>query len=194
MTTRHVIPATLWKAAREHLKLDQATRDHLASCAECTTLWAAIRQFPQAQTARLDHAPSAWIERAVAVARGKSVVGRLTKLVARLQFDSWASPAPVVLRSGSGRPARRLGWQADTWSLDLRIEDTPEGWSCTAQVLESGRAQSGIEIRSGAMKTLTDDAGLATWTSARPPRILHATLGAHAAQFGPLSWQPPKSS
>ena len=86
---------------------------------------ALVRGYPAALTARLDHAPSGWIEKASAIARAKSVAGRIAKFVARLQFDSWLVPSPAVLRGASGRPSRRLNWEAESWSVDLRVEETP---------------------------------------------------------------------
>ena len=192
MSTQHCIPAELWRAARENLGHDQATLDHLASCADCSTLWETIQLFPMAQIARLDHAPSGWIERAMAIAEGKRVARKLSKLVAMLRFDSWVTPSPVILRGRAEGTSRRLSWDMESWSIDIRAEDTETGWSCTAQVLDSGQPQSGVEIRSGAMKVRTDNAGLATWTSTRPPRVLHASDAARSVQLGPLSWQPPK--
>jgi hypothetical protein len=192
MSTPHCIPAELWRAARDKREHDQATLEHLASCPDCSVLWETIRLFPQAQLARLDHAPSGWIERAMAIAPGKKAAGKLAKLVAMLQFDSWATPSLAVLRGASDLPSRRLSWEVESWSIDVRAEDTGSGWSCTAQVLEGGQPQSGVEIRSGAVKVRTDNAGLATWTSARPPRVLHASDDSRSVQLGPLSWQPPK--
>lgn len=192
MTSRHCLPDALWRAARENLLHDQATLDHLAVCDDCSTLWTVIRQFPHARTAQIDHAPSGWIERAVAIARKKSVAGRLVKLVAELRFDSWVTSSPVILRGASGERSRRLSWQVGSWTIDLRAEGTTSGWNCTAQVQEGGQPRSSVEIKSGSLQVRTDDAGLATWTASRPPRILHVSDAGRSVQLGPLSWQPPK--
>ena len=128
------------------------------------------------------------------LAGSRRVVARVAKLVARLSFDSWLSTSPVVLRGALGGTSRRLRWEVDSWSFDLRAETSEPGWNCTVQVLEAGEPLQGVEITSGSLKVITDRTGLATWSSARPPRSLLARDSSRTVKLGPLTWQPPKPS
>jgi len=192
--TDHCLPNELWQAARSRSRLPLLTEQHLAGCEECSTLWSLIQSFALAPSAPLVHAPSGWVEQAVSIAGAKAVSKKLAALVGKLRFDSWAVVAPATLRGSAGEPSRRLTWEAEDWSIDLRAENTSAGWNCTAQVLDAGKAKSGVEFRIGSLRIRTDDAGLATWSSARPPKKIEVSDQTRSLELGPLSWKPPKSS
>jgi hypothetical protein len=132
------------------------------------------------------------VEQAIALAGARSLAGRLRKLAATLQFDSWLSPSPAVLRGAAGGISRRLGWEVESWSIDLRAEKVVSGWNFTALVEAGGEPAAGVVIKAGSTSLRTDHAGLATWTAAKPPKSLRVSDDVRSAQLGPLIWQLPK--
>jgi hypothetical protein len=192
--TEHCDVGSLWRAARQGKAPSQATSQHVAKCEACRTVWEVIQLFSSAPEASLAHAPSGWIQRAIALGPSTSRVRKLLNLVAELSFDSWVTPQAAVLRGEQGELSRRLNWKTDTLEVDLRAESTPNGWDCTAQVLHAGEAAPGVELKSGSVLVHTDTAGLASWSSARPPRTIRIQHQDNLVSLGPISWKRPRIS
>ena len=192
--TEHCDSKTLWRAARAGKNLSQANDSHVAGCDECRTIWEVIQAFASAPQVKLAHAPSGWIQRAIALGQSPSHVRKLVNLVAELSFDSWVTPQVAVLRGTSGELSRRLNWKLDPWEVDLRAEGAPDGWNCTAQVLHSGEAAPGVKLKAGSVQVHTDASGLASWSTTRPPRTLRIQHKDGLVTLGPISWKRPRNS
>jgi hypothetical protein len=171
-----------------HKKAEQ----HLAECGECSLLWELFLTFAGAADVPLTSAPSGWIERALAIAGHSRPEGTLEKIAATLVFDSWLSPSFAGLRGAKDTDARRLRWEAGEWLLDLRAETGTAGWEMVAQVQRGGEAVAGVVVGSGAEKVHTDKAGLAVWSSRRPPRQISLHTEGGLLQCGAIAWSRPK--
>jgi hypothetical protein len=166
----------------------------MTGCEDCRTIWEVIQTFVEAPDARLDHAPSGWIQQAIALGQSPGRVKKLVNLVAELSFDSWVTPQVAVLRGAAGELSRRLSWKMDAWEVDLRAEGTPDGWNCTTQVLNLGEAAPGVEVKAGTVHVHTDAAGLASWSTTRPPRTLRIRHKDGLVTLGPISWKRPRNN
>jgi hypothetical protein len=173
---------------------DRKGKQHLANCDECRQLWELFLSFAGAADASLASAPSGWIERALAIAGHSWPKSLLEKVAARLVFDSWQAPAMAGLRGADDTESRRLRWEAGEWLLDLRAETGREGWEMVAQVQREGEAVAGVAVGSGAQKVYTDSAGMAVWSTRRPPRKLSLHTQEGVLQCGEIAWSRPKRS
>ena len=172
------------------LRRNQA-RDHLQGCNECRAFWELACLFSGASGDPLAQAPTGWIEHAAALARTPGRAKRAAQAMGRLVFDSWAAPATAGLRGQSEHDTRRLAWESEDWSVELRAESVPEGWEVVAQVSRDGHPQRGIELTFGSERVHTDISGMAVWSGRRPPR----TIGVHTAdgdmKLERVKWTPP---
>jgi hypothetical protein len=192
--TEHCDSKKLWRAARAGRALSQANSRHVAECADCLTFWEVIQAFALAPQARLAHAPSGWIQRAIALGQSPTGVKKLVRRAAELSFDSWVTPQVAALRGVTGELSRRLTWKLGSWEIDLRAEGAADGWNCTAQVLYSGAAAPGVELKAGSVQVHTDAAGLVSWSTTRPPRTLQVHHKDGLVTLGPISWKRPRNS
>jgi hypothetical protein len=191
--SKHIDRQELIRRAREGNALKPDEQKHAAECEECRTIWELFVSFAGSADARLTAAPSAWVERAAAIARsGKKSV--LTRLTSKLVFDSWLEPAYVGLRGARDADARRLEWHSGPWRLDLRAEAVPAGWEMVAQVQRNGEAVVGATVAFQGEAVHTDAAGMAVWSGRRPPRKIELHTDEGIMQCGDLAWSRPKRS
>jgi len=190
----HVSREELAHAAREGKQPGPKARKHMVGCVECRTLWELFVAFAGTAEARLTAAPSAWVERALAIVARPGRENILSRLAAKLVFDSWLEPSYAGLRGVRDADARRLEWQSGPWHLDLRAEAVPDGWEIVAQVQREGVAIAGATVAFQGDKVHTDGAGMAVWNGRRPPRKIELYTDQGIVLCGDLTWARPKRS
>ena len=147
---RHLKRQELIQAAR-HGGADFA--DHLDRCTDCADAVALLQRYSVAGRIRLPDAPVGWIENAVRLAHETSVLGRATSLVARLVFDSWLMPQPVGVRGEGLSNDRRVRFENDLVTFDLRAERERKNWSFVAHISGS----PGVDINKNRGTPRLDD-------------------------------------
>lgn len=98
----------------------------------------ALRELPDAPEWLVLRAQAIWQP------RPQPVPPLLTRVLAALSFDSWASPAPA-LRGATVAGARQFLFSAEGRDIDLRISAAGNAWSIEGHVLgpdEGGRSES----------------------------------------------------
>ena len=141
-------------------------REHLASCARCSTQ--AVEFERVATLMRADtsvDAPRDLIFDAVHLFRSRRpepAPGLLRRIVAALTFDSNTRTHAFGVRSGQAAPARQLLFGAGDFDVDLRLAAGEEGWTVSGQVLgpcEGGHVEafaSGTSEEATAQASLND--------------------------------------
>lgn len=188
----HVSREELIRWARAGSIGDRVGKAHIAECDACRLLWELFLSFAGAADAPLASAPSAWVERACAMARSSRTRSVLESIKAKLVFDSWQAFAPAGLRGAEDREARRLLWEAGEWRLDLRAENGKDGWEMVAQVQRQGEGVAGVALACGTQKVHTDRSGMAVWSTRRPPRKISLDTQDGVLTCGEVAWSRPK--
>lgn len=163
---------------------------HLSACDECTLALAFLRAFPVAGQLPLVDAPSYVIAKAVQIPTEKKKSSVLRRLVeaATLLFDSWATPVPAGVRSGS-RVSRRLRYSAPHCQLDLQTVRVQQGWDCTARIVaERTGSPDSLAIRVGRQRYLVDQSGFVSWQSVRPPKSVTVLNGTAVMMQAEVVW------
>lgn len=188
--SEHPDRTELIKAAR---KGDKKLLEHITSCPECRQALELLQAYDFCGSAPLPDPPAAWTEKAAAIMKPSKSSRKVRAMVARLVFDSWAMPQALGVRGGSSLDERRLRFEAEGISLDLRAEKSQKEWAFVAQIVD--------KTGTGATPTLEVDSkplpaasgSLVQWTSARPPTrisIRSADLVVHTPE---LKWRKSRS-
>jgi len=128
-----------------------------------------LMQYPVAGRDRLIDAPDAVIARAAAIPAGKK--GRLTDLLPKLVFDSWAQPLAAGVRGAATTDDRRLRYEFGPIVLDIRGEKDPDGWFLTARVSQTDTPRNWT-LKVGRQEVGSNDQGFYEWHSPRAPQSL----------------------
>lgn len=190
----HCTRQEILSGARKKRLSEAPSRKHLKSCPDCKRMWDVALAFAGAHLVRLSHAPSGWVERAVAIGRKADLPKRAAAALGRLVSDSWANPAFAGLRGQGDTEARRLNWETGSWTVELRAESGTKGWDMVAQVLHDGNAVTGTALQFNADRVHTDAAGIAIWSGPRPPRRILLTTTEGVVQLEGVKWSRPKKS
>jgi len=149
-------------------------------------------QFQVAGNLPLPDPPEAWVARAKNLALNSAPLASIRRVLAELVFDSWALPEPVGVRGGTAIEQRRVRFESDPITIDLRAEHQKAGWSFVAQItgIESGQAQLNADRQ---ILTL-DDHGICQWSYHKPPKKLTVVTETFSVELPELTWRtkPPK--
>ncbi len=164
---RHPDRQTLLAAAKsDSHKFDQ----HLSTCESCRELFEFFKAYQVAGNPVLAGAPDEWIRKAVEVAGAHGALQGIRTLLARLSFDSWATPVSVGVRGGEARQERRLRFQVDDLLLDIRAEKQKQGWDFVAQLSSQTVEQKNFHLLVSRQELRVNSEGFYQWSSKRPPR------------------------
>jgi hypothetical protein len=187
---RHLHRKELIALAR---KLPSSTNQHLSECAECREEVELLRKFNMAGHSRLQDAPAAWIELAAALAQKQHSLEKIRKAVAALVFDSWAAPQPIGVRGQASIGERRLRFEADRFTFDLRAERLPGEWAFVAQVTCESLPLGNFALSVEKKELTADTAGFFQWTADRPPRRILLRSDDTEIEIPELSWKKNRS-
>lgn len=183
---RHLHRKELIALAR---KLPGTANEHLSECAECRDAVELLREFNLAGHSRLQDAPAGWIERAAALAQKRPSLEKIRKAVAAIVFDSWATPQPVGVRGQATVGERRLRFEADRFTFDLRAEQLPGEWAFVAQVTSESLPLDSFALSTEKKELNADTAGFFQWTAARPPKKILLRSDDTEIEIPELSWK-----
>jgi len=190
--TDHCSREEILSGARSGVLSRNEARAHIEECGECRAFWELACMLAGASTEPLAHAPTGWVEHAAALARSRGRARKALAAIGRLVFDSWTAPAAVGLRGQTEHETRRLAWEVDDWSIELRAESEGPGWEVVAQVSRGGRPQRGIELAFGSDRVHTDASGMAVWSGSRPPRNISIGAAEGELRLEQVQWKTPR--
>lgn len=190
--TKHCSREEILSGARKGALKRKESRAHLQECDECRSFWELACLFAGADSNLLAHAPTGWIEHAAALGQTRGKTRKVLETIGRLVFDSWAAPAAVGLRGDTAHATRRLAWELEEWSIELRAESATAGWEVVAQVSRDGQPQRGIELSFGSDKAHTDASGMAVWSGIRPPGNIIISSPDGDLHLEKVNWKTPK--
>ncbi len=162
---------------------------HVKTCAACRELFELLGAYPVAGELALTTAPSAWIDRAAELAHRSSPAEAVKRLLARLSFDSWSLPAAVGVRSLASETERRLRFDTEQLTFDLRAEKQSQGWDFIAQIAENASSASIVELRAGRTVIPVDRRGFYQWSSKRPPARLTLRIDDMLIELPEVTWK-----
>ena len=150
-----------------------------------------VTTYPVTGKLPLPEPPDPWVAKAVALARRPESLGeKLGRLVASLTFDSWSLPAPAGVRGLAPLTQRRIRFETESVSLEIRAEKKAQQWSFVAQATGVPAADCKLILH---RRSLSADAyGFFQWSSKTPPRSLILTAGNRVIEVPELSWKMPK--
>lgn len=161
---------------------------HLETCDECRAELELLRAFQVAGRPKLQEAPRGWVERAAALALRKSPLAQLKKAMAALVFDSWAAPQPIGVRGAASTAERRLRFETEQLTFDLRAEQLVDEWVFVAQVSTESKSLTGYSLSAQKQIVTADKTGLFQWTSKRPPKKIILRSEDTEVEVPELSW------
>jgi hypothetical protein len=170
-------------------KLPSSTNQHLSECTECREEVELLRKFNVAGYSRLQDAPAGWIERAVALVQKQHSLEKIRKAVAALVFDSWEAPQPIGVRGQASIGERRLRFEAEQFTFDLRAEQLPGEWAFVAQVTSESLPPGNFALTVEKKELTADTAGFFQWTAGRPPRKILLRSDDTEIEIPELSWK-----
>jgi hypothetical protein len=142
--------------------------------------------------APLPDPPSAWVTKARLIPSSSgSVIKVVRDLVAHLVFDSWAMPQPVGVRGQATLGQRRISFEVEDVSFDLRAEQRKGEWRFVAQATAAGHAAG--ELHSDRRVLLPDRDGIYQWSAPRPPRTIVLQISNTRVTLPELTWTRPRA-
>ena len=191
--TKHLTRTELITAAK---KRTPEIDEHLQACHECQELFSLLVNYDVAGKLRLPDAPAGWIAKAIAVGEPVSAIAaaanKVRTLVAALVFDSWASPQPVGVRGEHTSADRRVRFETDDFTFDLRAEQQNNNWAFVAQVVSKGPTSPNISLQADRKELHVDSSGLYQWTGNRPPKKITLKSDDLLIEIPELSWKKPR--
>jgi hypothetical protein len=162
---------------------------HLAKCRQCRDEVQLLREYDMANQKPLPNAPRAWIKKAIDIAAGMGAGEKIRRLLARVVFDSWQTPYPVGVRGEEALSDRRIRFEAENISFDLRAEKYEKNWAFVAEVSGRDIAGSDLILEADSKKYIPGEGGLYQWTSRRAPKkiLLHSRNS--IIELPELKWQ-----
>lgn len=166
---------------------------HLAECSECRDAVQLFKSFPVIGNPPLKDVPKAWMNKAVSIMKDTGLPNKIKQIKAKLVFDSWTSPELVGVRGSNSICDRRLRFESDAISFDLRAEKREKIWMFTARASGKEIAEDTFSLSIGKRKLQPDNSGIFEWQAGRPPK----NIGLHADDFSielpELSWKKLRS-
>jgi hypothetical protein len=140
----------------------------------------------------LTDAPEAWVKRAIAITGEPGLTRKIKRLTARLVFDSWTLPQPAGVRGIYAADHRRLRFEADGLSVDIRAERQKRGWECVAQVSGKVAGKTPLLLHLGRKQLSPDASGLYQWSVKTPPTKLTFSFDDTVIELSGLTWIRPR--
>jgi hypothetical protein len=165
---------------------------HLTECEECRLAVELLRQFCVAGAVPLPDAPGGWVAKAQAIAASEPLSAKISRLVARIVFDSWASASPVGVRGMETTSDRRIRFETEELSLDLRAEQGTDEWSFIAQLRPATVGSTTLTADGTEIKP--NEYGLFEWTTRKPTRHITVLLDDEEIKIPELTWKRPTST
>ncbi len=147
-----------------------ALPEHLSVCKDCSGLLELFTRFQVAGERQLENVPAGWIEKAVAIAKPKRVKEAIQQLVAYLAFDSWTQPIPIGVRSMGQLANRRVRYNVNEYSIDIRMEKQQTEYAFIATVSKKDERDPSFTLVSAGRSVVADEDGYYQWVSSRPPK------------------------
>lgn len=166
--------------------------DHLAVCEECREAVHLLQVFDSTGRLPLTDAPEAWVKRAITIAGEAGLTGKIKRLTARLVFDSWTLPQPSGVRGIYAADHRRLRFEANGLSVDIRAERQKRGWECVAHVSGKIAAKTPLLLHLGKKQLPPDSGGLYQWSVKTPPTKLTFSFDDTVIELSGLTWTRPR--
>ncbi len=159
----------------------------MRTCAECATELGWLLSFRVAGLLELPEPPAGWVERAMAIpAYSARTLPTMRVLLAKLTFDSWATPQPVGVRGQATMGQRRVSFEASGFLFDLRAELRKDGWRFVAQTSLQGRSVGNLKAEKQIL--LPDENGIFQWGASRPPRRMSIDADGVTIELPELKW------
>jgi hypothetical protein len=167
---------------------------HLAECQECRNAVKLLEAFPVFGALPLNDVPKAWIDRAVSIIKESGISDKIRIIKAKLVFDSWTKPQIVGVRGGNSICDRRLRFESDTISFDLRAEKREKIWTFMARASKKDIIEDTLILAVGRQRFQADKSGIFEWQASRPPKNI--TLHTKTISIGlpELSWKKQRSN
>ena len=187
---KHLSRQQLLQAARG----EDGSFEHLKTCRSCRQATALLREYRVAGNQYLTDAPDFLINRVIAIAGGSPAAKGARKWLAEIIFDSWSMPHPIGVRGVESLDHRRLRFNADHITVDLRAERLKSEWDFTARVSGRGIKDTPPLLLAGTKSIAPDPNGFYVWKSKRPPKKLLLHIGGAVFELPELSWKKPRAT
>jgi hypothetical protein len=186
---KHLSRKELIKVARSG---ELPERGHLATCEQCRNEVLLLREYYMANQKPLPDAPQAWIKKAIDIARATGAGQKIRHLLAKIVFDSWKMPYPVGVRGEESLSDRRIRFEAEGLTLDIRAEKYERNWTFVAEISGKDIAGSEVILEADSRKYVPGAGGLYQWSSKRAPKkiLLHSRNS--IIELPELKWQKPR--
>lgn len=150
--------------------LKVALPEHLSVCKDCSGLLELLTLFHVVGERHLEIAPTGWVEKAVAIAKPKRVKEAIRQLAAYLSFDSWTQPNLAGVRSTGELENRRIRYNVNEYSIDIRMEKQQTEYAFIATVSNKDERDPSFTLVSAGRSVVADEDGYYQWVSSRPPK------------------------
>lgn len=144
-------------------------------------------RFAVAGNLPLTEPPEAWVVRAQKLAKRESLVSSVKSVLARLVFDSWASPQPVGVRGEAAIEQRRVRFEAAPVAVDIRAEHLKTGWSFVAQV--TGVDYEQAKLSADRQLFALDEHGICQWSHSKPPKKIAVVTTTQSVELPGIPWK-----
>lgn len=188
---KHMNRKELIEAARKPIMPDSG---HLAECPECQSVVQLLKTYPVYGNRPLDDVPKAWIDKAVSIMRRVDLPHLINIVKAKLVFDSWAMPEPVGVRGVNSICDRRLRFESEDVTFDLRAEKREKTWMFTARASGEKIVDYNFVLGVGRRKFQADKSGIFEWQAGRPPKAIILHSDKTSIMLPELSWKKPRSN
>lgn len=162
---------------------------HLPKCNWCDLYFELIKRYSFTGEVPLTSAPQSWIDKAVSIAVKTEKIQSLKSLVARIAFDSWAMPMPEGVRGETMIQERRLRFEVNDKSFDVRAEYRRNHWDFTARITDPQGQPIKGKLLAGKKELMADENGFYQWSSKKPPKGLELLIERDRIEIPELSWK-----
>ena len=160
---------------------------HVQTCEICRQSVMMLQQFPMTGRLHLVDPPDAWVNNVKVLAAKPTVRSLVTHLVGRLVFDSWLLPTPAGVRGFAATTDRRLRYEVDSVTVDMRVERHGRVWSSVAQI--SGAEGKTVNLLINGRVILLGTGGMAQHSGSQPPRQIALRVDDREAILPEVSWR-----
>lgn len=171
-------------------KMTAPIKSHLDTCAACRELYELFQTYRVAGQLHLPEPPDAWVAKAVNLMHSDAKLQSVKKLLARLTFDSWAALPASAVRSVAVQQERRMHFEVDAITFDLRAERSGKQWHFTAQITAADNADTAeFTIEIGRKNVDVNEIGLYQWQSSTLPKQIVLKSASSIIELPALLWK-----
>jgi hypothetical protein len=163
--------------------------EHMKNCEDCRALFELLEAYQVAGELPLPDAPLSWVQKAEKLADMRTIRSEVTRLTAALSFDSWALATAAGVRSAGTTSERRLRFQAEALSFDLRIEQNGRQWNCVGRLTGDRIDTSLFCVESNKLNIEPNEDGFYQWLSTVPPRKLRLSSPETVIDLPEIVWR-----